>query len=477
MSIRARLFLSHAAVIVVGLIIPFLALLVLLVALQTRQTQRDLIATATANLRLTGELDLQEDLPKLQNRLRRNGRDLRILILDNTGKIIEDMGGPDIANTMRPMQGKSLDVRTGLLTPAALRNSTAIGEFNDGSRQWLYGATRLPVGGVAGWLALARERPPRLTSDALLDLAEPILIGFGIALLISAILAVLVARTIARPIQQVASAATAIAGGQYDQRITVTGPTEMRELANDFNNMAAQVQAARQTERDFVMNVSHELKTPLTSIQGFAQAITDGAVTEPAAIKQAAQVIQTEADRLRRMALGLLDSARLESGDLKLARAPMQLNDVAQACVERLALRAADAQLTLLTDFDTLPNIHGDGDRLAQVITNLIDNAIKYTPAGGKITVQTRPANNGVELSVSDTGRGIPQEDLARVFERFYQVDKSRANPQTLSSSGLGLAICKQLVEAHGGTLTAQSVLGIGTRMVVGLPGQRINSE
>ena len=471
MSIRARLFLSHAAVIVVGLVIPFVALLVLLVSVQTRQSQRELTTTAGATLRLTGPVDLQEDLPKLQNRLRRNGRDLRLLVLDVSGTVIEDIGGPDIAQNMRSMKGKRLNVSQGLAAPAALRNTSAIGEFNDGNRGWIYGATRLPEGSDATWLALARVRPTRLTLDALEEIAQPILIGFGLALAISAVLAAIVARTIARPIQQVAAAATAMAGGKYEQRIQVKGPSEIRELADDFNNMAVQVQSARQTERDFVINVSHELKTPLTSIQGFAQAITDGAVANPETVKRAAQVIQTEADRLQRMAVGLLDSARLASGDLKLAYGPVQINDVAQACMERQALRASEGQLALLADFAAVPVIQGDGDRLAQVITNLIDNAIKYTPPGGKITVQTQPANGGVTLSVADTGRGIPPDDLGRVFERFYQVDKSRANPQASSSSGLGLAICKQWVEAHGGRISAQSVLGIGTRMVVWLPG------
>ena len=471
MSIRARLFLTHAAVIAVGLVMPCVALLLLLVSVQTRQSQRELATTATANLRLTGALDLQEDLPKLQNRLRRNGRDLRVLVLDATGKVIEDFGGPDVAQAMRSVKGTRLNVSQSLLSPVALRNTTAIGEFNDGNRAWLFGATRLPEGSEATWLALARVRPARLTLDALEELWWPILIGFAITLVLSAVLAALVARTIARPIQQVAAAATAIAQGNYERRILAAGPTEIRELADDFNNMATQVQAARQTERDFVMNVSHELKTPLTSIQGFAQAITDGTVDNLEGVKQAARVIQTEADRLRRMAVGLLDSARLASGDLKMANEPMQINDVAQACMDRLALRTREGQLTVLADFDPVPVIRGDGDRLAQVITNLIDNAIKYTPAGGKITVQTHAEKGGVTLTVSDTGRGIPQEDLVRVFERFYQVDKSRANPQALSSSGLGLAICKQLVEAHGGQLSAQSVVGIGTRMVVWLPG------
>jgi two-component system sensor histidine kinase ResE len=213
-----------------------------------------------------------------------------------------------------------------------------------------------------------------------------------------------------------------------------------------------------------VANVSHELKTPLTSIQGFAQAIRDGDASDT---QHAASIIFDESTRLQRLVNTLLDSARIESGAAQMSKNPLDINDVASACVTKLQPRAQEAGLTLSAQLaGGLPKIVGDGDRLAQVLTNLIDNAIKHTERG-KVTVETKAVKNGVEIGVSDTGGGIPPDDLPHIFDRFYQADKSRSGGK---GSGLGLAICKQIVDAHGGKIDAQSVMGLGTRVAVWLP-------
>ena len=203
--------------------------------------------------------------------------------------------------------------------------------------------------------------------------------------------------------------------------------------------MAEQVRASQQSQRDFLANVSHDLKTPLTSIQGFAQAITDGAAGDAESVRRSAGVIQDEAQRMSRMVSELLDLARIESGQIVMRREPVHLNAVLRDCVDKLALRAQQTGVKLNAQVpDDLPVVLGDGDRLAQVFTNLLDNALKHTPEGGKVTLAARSLSGssivrrgktwpaGVEVSVSDTGSGIPPEDLGRIFERFYQVDKSR---------------------------------------------------
>jgi two-component system sensor histidine kinase ResE len=163
----------------------------------------------------------------------------------------------------------------------------------------------------------------------------------------------------------------------------------------------------------------------------------------------------------------LLDSARIESGAAQMSKNSLDINDVASACVTKLQPRAQEAGLTLSAQLaGGLPKIVGDGDRLAQVLTNLIDNAIKHTERG-KVTVETKAVKNGVEIGVSDTGGGIPPDDLPHIFDRFYQADKSRSGGK---GSGLGLAICKQIVDAHGGKIDAQSVMSLGTRVAVWLP-------
>jgi signal transduction histidine kinase len=293
-------------------------------------------------------------------------------------------------------------------------------------------------------------------------------------------LALLISWSVSSPLRRLASAANAIAQGDYDHRVAIQGPTEVQELAQSFNSMAEQVKASQQSQRDFLANVSHDLKTPLTSIQGFAQAITDGAARDPASVRRSADVIQDQAQRMSRMVTELLDLARIESGQIVMRREAVHLDAVLRDCANRLALYAQQASVKLEVQVpDDLPVITGDGDRLAQAITNLLDNALKHTPEGGQVTLAARslagssivrrgktwPA--GVEVAVTDTGGGIPPEDLSRIFERFYQVDKSRPRGGGL---GLGLAIVKQIVEAHYGIIRAESVVGIGSRFTVTLP-------
>ncbi|MDY7041927.1 MAG: HAMP domain-containing sensor histidine kinase [Chloroflexota bacterium] len=324
------------------------------------------------------------------------------------------------------------------------------------------------------------------------DLTFSFVVASVFAFVISLVLAVIVARSIAKPLQRVTAATEQIARGNYDLVLDITSPNEVRRLAASFNSMAHQVKTSRQAQRDFVANVSHELKTPLTSIQGYSQAILDGTIRGEAGGRRAAGIIHDEAGRMRRLVEGLLDLARIESGQVVMAQKPVALRQVLGECVDNLALRAREGGITLLLDVPDLLPVLGDGDRLAQVINNLLDNALKHTTAGGKVTVggeEVREAEAlqaiepslavplpAVVVTVSDTGRGIPPEELSRIFERFYQVDKSRARER--GGVGLGLAIAQEIVTAHGGRIAVQSVAGVGTKFIVALPvGGRAGGE
>jgi signal transduction histidine kinase len=287
-----------------------------------------------------------------------------------------------------------------------------------------------------------------------------------IGLVVSIVLAVLVSNSVARPLRRTTAAASAIARGDYAQRAPEQGPHEVRELAHSFNQMAATVQRTQEMERDFLANVSHELKTPLTSIQGYSQAILDGAAAQPG---YAAKVIHEEAARMHRMVEDLLDLARIESGQTPLRREHVHLGELLRSVADNLALRAAEQHISLQHTVGAVPDITGDNDRLAQVFTNLIDNAIAHTPPGGNVTLAARPADSGVEVAVNDTGKGIPPQDQERIFERFYQVDKSRARASR-QGTGLGLTISKEIVEAHHGRIRVESVEGKGTTFYVWLP-------
>jgi len=230
--------------------------------------------------------------------------------------------------------------------------------------------------------------------------------------------------------------------------------------------------------KDFVANVSHELRTPLTSIKGYVEALLDGAKDNPAASTKFLEIILKQSDRLNLIIEDLLELSKIESGGISLKEEPLELRSVIDRTLSMIKPIADKNRHRLVTTVDpALPPVAGDEDRLVQVLTNLLDNAIKYTPAGGTITVgakltpsvgSTDPPARAIELSVADTGIGIPEEDRPRVFERFYRVDKARS--RELGGTGLGLAIVKHIVEGHRGQVWVEANHPQGSRFVVRLP-------
>jgi two-component system OmpR family sensor kinase len=477
MSLRSRLLLSYLAIVAVFMGVISLVLLLLASGLSRNVAYQQLSAVAETSLALILRAQrLNADLPQegLRGSFERiaESRDVRLLLATAGGEILLDSGGPQA-------RWNILELASYQPTAAGIRGSW---RDNEG-QSWLFvGRHLLPDQGTTLrgrlWLLFATAEPDR-RGWFRQNLVRPLLWAGGIGLLLAAVLAWWISRSVARPLQRVAGAAHAIAQGDYDQTVPVSGPSEVRHVAQDFNRMAQQVRSARDAQRDFVANVSHELKTPLTSIQGYAQAIVDGTAGDPETIQRSAGVIHDEADRMARMVSELLDLARIESGQVVMERAAVDLGGLLKNVVERFQLRAQEQGVTLSARIADLPPVTGDGDRLVQVFTNLLDNALKHTPAGGKVTVtaqQLTPSGmrkrggawpRGVEVAVSDSGQGIPPQDLSRVFERFYQVDKSRRHT---GSVGLGLAISREIVQAHGGSIKAESIVGLGTRFTVVLP-------
>jgi two-component system phosphate regulon sensor histidine kinase PhoR len=230
--------------------------------------------------------------------------------------------------------------------------------------------------------------------------------------------------------------------------------------------------------KDFVANVSHELRTPLTTIKGYAEALLDGAKDDPAVAPRYLDIILKQTDRLNLILEDLLELSKIESGRVAFKEEPIELRSVVDRTISMMKPLADKHRHRLVTSVNLpLPSLAGDEGRLVQVLTNLLDNAIKYTPAGGTITVGGRlvsesgldqAADHMIELSVADTGIGIPEEDRPRVFERFYRVDKARS--RELGGTGLGLAIVKHIVEGHGGLVWVEANHPQGSRFVVRLP-------
>ena len=229
------------------------------------------------------------------------------------------------------------------------------------------------------------------------------------------------------------------------------------------------VKSSQQSQRDFVANVSHELKTPLTSIQGFSSAILDGTVTEGPALRKAAGIIRTEADRMYRLVVDLLDLARFDAGTVSLDRQALNLENLLNQVGGQLIPQAVEAQVEFKLDIDPLPTCVGDEDRLSQVFTNLVDNAIKHTPAGGFVRLSARSEGGLARVEVIDSGEGIPAEHLPRIFERFYKVDGARKK-ETVPGTGLGLAISKRIIELYNGSISVNAVEGQGSKFTVLFP-------
>ncbi len=219
--------------------------------------------------------------------------------------------------------------------------------------------------------------------------------------------------------------------------------------------------------RDFVSNLSHELRTPLASLKALAETLQEGALDDPPAARRFVDQIQVEVDALTQMANELLELSKIESGRFALDRTPVAAYDLLQSAARRMQVQAERANLTLRVDCAAdLPKVQVDAQRLEQVLVNLIHNAVKFTRPGGEVVLCAEAAEGGVRFAVQDTGIGIPADEVSRIFERFYRVDKSR----TGSGTGLGLSIAKHIVEAHGGRIWAESVEGQGSTFYFTIP-------
>ncbi len=220
---------------------------------------------------------------------------------------------------------------------------------------------------------------------------------------------------------------------------------------------------------EFVANVSHELRTPLTSLRGYLETLLDGAVEDPAATRHFLEIMNKETERLTRLVDELLDLSKIEERRVVHRWQPVQLADHINRVVTMFMPQAQEKNLELAVDvLPGLPAVHGDPDMLTQVLINLVDNAIKYTPAGGRVTIRAGVADGEVRVSVEDTGIGIPPESLPRIFERFYRVDKARS--RELGGIGVGLAIVKHIIRAHGGKTAVESAVGKGSTFSFTLP-------
>lgn len=298
------------------------------------------------------------------------------------------------------------------------------------------------------------------------SISRSLLVGGALAIVIALILTFVLSRRISSPISVLANAARRLGQGDLSQRVRFQGKGEVGTLAQAFNSMAADLERAEQLRRNLVADVAHELRTPLSNIQGYLEAIRDRVMKPNAATIRS---LSEETVLLSRLVNELQELSLAEAGELKLVYQAEDITELIKQAVTPWQPKIATKELSLSLDLpDNLPLVSIDRQRVNQVLHNLLENAVAHTPKGGTINVAALTQGDWVEVSVSDTGEGIPAEDLPYIFERFYRVDKSRS--RATGGSGLGLTIAKRLVEAHGGKIAVQSELGKGSRFSFTLP-------
>jgi two-component system, OmpR family, sensor histidine kinase BaeS len=274
------------------------------------------------------------------------------------------------------------------------------------------------------------------------------------AIFVAVTVSIFFSRSIVAPLRAMMSASQRVAEGRYDERVVVSGADELAQLAGRFNLMAERLEQTESMRRRLIGDVSHELRTPLTAIGGYMEGLIDGVLP---ATPETYEQVRMEAGRLARLVDDLQELSRVESGAFSLDIRPVSVSALARTTAKRLSPKFDEKHIRLTLNLPAgLPPVLADEDRAIQVLTNLLGNALTYTPAEGKVTVSAAQQGAEMRISIKDSGIGIPAESLPHIFDRFYRADKSRSRAAG-GGSGIGLTIAKHLVEAHGGKIWGES--------------------
>ncbi|TAK24083.1 MAG: sensor histidine kinase [Chloroflexota bacterium] len=460
-GLRGRLIASYVLVIFVCLVLAGSAVVIVL-----RDSQQKGRLDEIGYLSVLTSLQVRAfelagvPTPQIAFMLREQSRALgvRVILADRTGRVLEDTDDELDGQVVRLPGPEPTD-----------RRGTAFRAYFAATDQGMF-LVSPPLDMRPTNYAVILAIPQANVAAAWLELAPSLGMAAAVALVVSILVALFLTRSISRPLVRMTRASEEMARGRYDQSIPGGGTDEIGRLATAFNEMARQVSASDRAMRDFLANVSHELKTPLTSIRGFSQAMLDGTIRDADGYQRAATIIDDETNRMRGLVDDLLTLSKIESGQIAMDDARVDIDGLLRETVRRSdwQLEGRETRLTL----DSRPGaiVRGDARWLAQVFSNLLDNAMRHAPRAGRITIRAvaRADSNDVTISVHNTGSFIPPEDLPRVFERFFQVDRSRAGRG--HGSGLGLAIVREVVQAHSGTVIATSDERDGTTFVVHLP-------
>jgi two-component system phosphate regulon sensor histidine kinase PhoR len=395
---------------------------------------------------------------------------LRITLIDRTGNVIADSDVPltklpDVKNHLnRPEVQQAL--RTGI--GSDMRRSATV------NRDFLYMAKEVknsPATGPFQQLQFIRLSVPYEQVQHQIDSIRSIEILTGFSVLVVIVLAsIFVSRRLTSTITQIAHDVEKIRMDDFDAKIEIKSNDEIGFVAKAINEIVdklkadiVQLKKLEQVRSQFLGNVSHELRTPLFSIQGYLETLLEGAVNDPSVNRAFLQKAQTNVDRLNSLLEDLINISQIESGEMKLSFRYFKLNEFLDSVAKEFEKLAASRNVHLKLFFNTTEadEVFGDKERLRQVLNNLLSNAINYNKEYGEAVLSTAKTTQGIQISVSDTGVGIPPEHVPRIFERFYRVDSDRS--RALGGTGLGLAIVKHIIEAHGSRVQVESVFGEGS--------------
>jgi two-component system OmpR family sensor kinase len=388
----------------------------------------------------------------------------RLTMLDSSGNPLYDtqVDASALPNQLEQMEVRAAlagseqhDIRTDPLVGQELLYVAAPIEHKGQT----YGIVQLAIPTQEMWAQIRQEWLSLLGTAALVLVA-------------AAVVSLWLAGGILKPVKALQQAATRLAAGDLDQRIKVDRDDELGQLAQVFNQMAIRLQRLIEQQEDFVANASHELRTPLTTIKLRVEALLGGARHDPAIAERFLAEMNSEVDRLSRLTDDLLTLSQVEISFGTLKMEQLYLPVLLDEAIAAFRPRAEAGQITLTMDVvSQLPAVKASPSQIRQVVDNLLDNALKYSTSGGIVTISCRPFNGQVAVAVTDTGQGIPADDLPYVFERFYRADKSRARSgMPDGTGGLGLSIVRSVVTAHGGQVSIQSQEGKGTTVRFTLP-------
>ncbi len=387
--------------------------------------------------------------------------------------IINNIDEPDRIDeaTMNPPSFHGLEMRSDAFSDIMWTVLSGSSVSNQGMFSGMEGRTVLTLGvpivvgnQVRG--AIFLHTPMKVSQALLAGTYRSIATSATMSILVGALLMSLMASRFSRPLVQMNAIAHTIARGQFDRKAEVRTRDEIGQLAQSFNTMAEELKKQEELRSGFVANVSHELRSPLTSIHGFAQGMLDGTIPQSEHQKYL-DVIVGETRRLNKLIRELLDLSQIESGKFPLHLQNFDLNELVRRVLITFEEKIDSKNLQIDVDFrQDKAMVNADPDRIEQVLINLLDNAIKFTGDGGRIRIWTHSAQDKLLVGVQDDGPGIPEEDQPYVWERFYKVDKSHTGKK---GTGLGLSIVKKIFDQHGERITMQSQLGNGTTFVFSL--------